>query len=252
MGKITAEEQSLKYHLINKYRELAARRYDDIIKNIDKTDLRLSADVAREIKDFFLNNIYPEASERRKLDAAFGELRNFTTNPSLIWGLLGSLPVAIFQFGMQLPQAIQAGMTSLHAYTSAMGFEDALVRAATARGYIAPLSDEQFFESLRAIPEKQLDDFINEASSLFMVITDTTLLTKTINIMKDVINRMKNKPAIYTADQIAAIQIGLDLMESGFELLKPYDEDTRKDIIAFVSENEKEFITEIYGNTSYK
>jgi hypothetical protein len=248
MGETTADEQSLKYHLINKYRELVARRYDDIIKNIDQTELHLSTDVASEIKDFFLDNIYPKASERRKLDAAFGELRNFTTNPALIWGLLGSLPVAIFQFGMQLPQAIQAGMTSLRAYTSAMGFEEALLHAATKRGYTEPLTDEKFFDCLRDIPKKQLNDFINEASSLFTVITDTSLLTKTIHIMKDVVSRMERKPEMYTADQVAAIQIGLDLMENGFKLLEPYDEETRKAIISFVSENEKKFIAEIHDN----
>jgi hypothetical protein len=240
-------DEHLKYHLINKYRDLVARRYDDVIININKTGLNLSPDVAREIRDFFLEHVYPGPAERMKLDAAFGELRNFTTNPALIWGLLGSLPVAIFQFGAQLPAAIRAGITSLHAYTSAIGFENAMVQAAEDKGFIIPLSDEQFFDCLKAIPKKSLDDFINEASSLFNVISDTSLLTKTMHIMEDVIARMKKKPAVYTADQVAAIQIGLDLMQRGYELLEPYDSDTRQDIIDFITANERKFITEIYG-----
>ena len=242
----------LKYHLINKYRELITRRYDDVIKNIHKTGINLGQDVALEIRDFFLEHIYPEPKRRQKLDAAFKELKNFTTNPSLIWGLLGSLPVAIMQFGMQFPAAIRAGMTTLQAYTSAIAFEDAVLHAAQEKGFTEPVSDEQFFECLRAIPHKSLDQFINEASVLFVVISDATLLTKTMNIMKDVLKRMKSKPDVYTHDQVEAIRIGLDLMEKGYELLEPYAEDTKRDIITFIVENEKNFLAEIHGLKGHK
>ncbi len=241
------DQQALKYHIINKYRDLISRRYEDMIKNIHQTNLNLSPDVAHEIKDFFLENVYPEPSQRRRLDAAFAELAKFTTNPALIWGLLGSLPVAIFQFGAQLPAAIRAGLTSLQAYTSAIGFEEAMLKTAIEKGYTAPLTDEQFLDCIKSLPRKNLDTFINEASTLFLVISDTTLLSKTINIMKDVLRRMKSKPAIYTSDQADAIQMGLDLMEKGYELLEPYAADTRKDIISFITESEMKFINEIHG-----
>jgi hypothetical protein len=104
---LSADELDLKYHLINKYRALIARRYDSVIDNIDKTGVNLSKQVAREIRDFFLEQVYPEPARRRKLDDAFSELARFATNPSLVWGLLGSLPVALFQFGAQLPAAIR-------------------------------------------------------------------------------------------------------------------------------------------------
>ena len=250
--ELSEADLHLKYHLINKYRELITRRYDEVIKNIHKTDLNLGQDVAREIRDFFLEHVYPEPHRRQKLDAAFTELRNFTTNPALIWGLLGSLPVAIMQFGMQFPAAIRAGMTSLQAYTSAIAFEDAMLHTALEKGYKEPVSDEQFFECLKAIPQKSLETFINEASVLFLVISDSTLLTKTMNIMRDVIKRMKSKPELYTKDQVEAIEIGLDLMEKGYELLEPYAQDTKQDIIAFIVENEKNFLTEIHEEKSHK
>ena len=247
----SADHLELKYHLINKYRELVSRRYDELIKNIHETDLKLEQDVAQAIKHFFLTDVYPAPARRRKLDAAFGELRNFTTNPALIWGLLGSLPIAIMQFGMQFPNAIRAGLTSMQAYTSAIGFEEAMLQAALEKNFKEPLTDEQFFDCLRAIPHKSLDNFINEASVLFVVISDATLLTKTMNIMRDVIRRMKSKPETYTADQVEAIQMGLELMEKGYDLLEPYDEETKRDIIAFITENERDFIAEIHKGKSH-
>ena len=244
---MSEQEVDLKYHLINKYRDLISRRYDEVIKNLHNTEINLGVDVAKEIKAFFLEHIYPEPERRKKLDAAFNELRNFTTNPSLVWGLLGSLPVAILQFGMQLPAAIKAGMTSLQAYTSAIAFEESIVRAAEQKGLKEPISDEDFIDCLKSIPPKNLDQFINEASTLFIVISDETLLSKTINIMQDVIRRMKSKPQLYNADQIDAIQMGLDLMERGYELLEPYDAETKRDIITFIVENEKNFLHSIHG-----
>lgn len=242
----TGKEIELKYHIINKYRNIISERYDEIIDNIENTGIGLSPEVAREIKKFFFENIYPDPVQRRKLDAAFEELAKFTTNPALIWGLLGSLPVAIMQFGRHLPQAIRAGLTSLQAYTSAIGFEDAMLQAAIEHGFTEPMNDEQFFECLRSIPRRSLDLFINEASTLFSVISESTLLSKTINIMTDVVNRMKCKPHLYTSAQVAAIELGLDLMIKGNELLKPYSGETRKDIITFITKNEVQFLDEIH------
>jgi hypothetical protein len=243
----TAEELELKYHLVNKYRDLISRRYEGVIKNIDQTGIDLRPEVAHQIKEFFLHHVYPEPHRRKKLDAAFLELRNFTTHPALVWGLLGSLPVAIMQFGVQFPAAIQAGITSLKAYTSAIAFEEAILHKALQKDLKEPVSDEEFFDCLKSIPHKSLDTFINEATVLFMVISDTTLLSKTMKIMQDVIRRMEKRSDLYTKDQVDAIRIGLDLMEHGYQLLEPFDSNTKKAIIEFIAESEREFLAEIHG-----
>ncbi len=244
---LSPAQSDLKYHLIDKYRALISGRYEDVIAHIEDTGIDLEPEVAQEMKDFFLTHVYPESVQRHKLDAAFAELGNFVHNPQLVWGLLGSLPVAIFQFGAQLPAAIRAGLKSLEAFTAATGFEAQLLQAALDKGYKAPLTDAQFLECLKAIPKQSLNKFIGETSVLFSVISDTTLLSKTILIMKDVIRRMEAKPKIYTKDQIAAIGLGLDLMERGYALLEPYDEQTKKAIIEFIASTEMQFLDSLHG-----
>ncbi|MCW3124909.1 MAG: hypothetical protein JWO03_567 [Bacteroidetes bacterium] len=244
---LSQADSDLKYHLINKYRELISHRYDTVIRNIDKAPVALKPAVAKDIKDFFLEHVYPEPAERRKLDAAFAELEKFVTTPSLVWGLIGSLPMAILQFGAHLPSAIKAGMKSLEAYTSAIGFESSMLQAAIDKGYTIPLTDEQFIDCLKNIPREKLENFITEASVLFTVISNTTLLSKTILIMEDVIKRMKSKPNLYNEDQISAIRMGLDLMQKGYELLSPYDDETKHAIISFIATTEVNFIAEIHG-----
>jgi hypothetical protein len=249
MSKKTAlqsADSELKYHLVNKYRELISRRYDDVIKNIDKAPVKLDPKVASDLKDFFLENIYPDTDQRRKLDVAFAELGNFVHNPSLVWGLLGSLPRAIFQFGSQLPAAIMAGLKSLEAYTSAIAFENSLLQAALDKGYKDPISDEQFINCLKSIPEKSLVTFINQVSILFTTISNATLLSKTILIMEDVIQRMKGKSELYSTHQIEAIQLGLDMMKGGYTLLEPYDDKTKAQIISFVASTEGDFIASLH------
>jgi hypothetical protein len=236
----------LRYHLISQYRELISRRYDELIAHRGDTLPYLSDEVAHQIKDFFLSNIYPPPDRRRELDAAFAELRNFTHHPALIWGLLGSLPKAIFRFGTHLPAAIHAGLKSLEAYTSAIGFEEAMLDAAQRNSFSPPLTEAQFTDCIRAIPRSSLDHFIYEAIILFTVISDTDLLSRTITIMHDVISRMTKKPDTYSSDQIAAIELGLELMQQGYELLAPLTQDTKQDIISFITQSERNFLAEIH------
>jgi hypothetical protein len=245
--ELSAADSELKYHLINKYRDLISKRYDEVIKDIANNPVGIEPALATSLKEFFLENVYPEPAQRRKLDVAFGELNKFVTNPALVWGLLGSLPVAIMQFGTHLVSAIKAGLKALEAYTAAIGFESGLLQAALDKGYTVPLTDEEFIDCLRELPQGSLAKFINETTVLFTVISDTTLLSKTILIMHDVIKRMKKNPNLYSTEQISAIQLGLDLMEKGYELLKSYDEQTKKEIITFIASTEMNFISDIHS-----
>lgn len=245
--KLTPAEKKLKDDLIVKYRGMIAQRYENIIADIENTPVGISKEIAERLKDFFLNSVYPEPAKRDELDGAFEELTRFVSQPSLVWGLIGSLPMAILKFGAQLPNALKAGFVSLEAYTAAMGFEQAILDEALAAKLEAPISDEQFKACLRAIPRHELDQFIIEAGKLFVTISNTVLLAKTIEIMYDVIERMRKKPDLYSNNQIRAIQVGLDIMQGGHDLLSPYDEATKHRIVDFIAEVEREYITQIHA-----
>ncbi len=246
--KAKAIEAEMKYHLIEKYRELIAKKYDyNIIKNHPDIPASITADVVNSLKEYFLENLYPEPKKREKLDSAFSELQNYVMHPAKVWDLLGNLTSAIFKFGMQFPVALRAGLISLEAYTSTKHFENTLLKAALENGYTIPLSDEQFYECITFIPRREIDRFIKEVGHLFKSFTNTVLLEKTISILQDVLNRMKKKNDLYTPNEIEAIELGLSIMQKGHDLFMNYDDQIKEDILRFITTNETEFIDGLFG-----
>ena len=233
----------LKWHLINKYRESISERYDyDAIKHDPNLPKLFTRKTVNELKTFFLENLYTEPEHRKKLDAAFTQLETFIAHPSKIWGLLGSLPAAILQFGFNFPAAVRAAMNALETHTAARHFEDGLLQAALDKGFKVPVSNKHFHECLTAIPVEQLESFIKDLTSLFHVISDTALLGKTIHIMEDVLQRMEDQKDIYGPEDKDAIGLGLGLFRKSFILLEKYDEEMKKEIVEFVIYNETKFI----------
>lgn len=246
-----APDSAMKYHLIDKYRQSIAKRYD--YKNIkDNPTLpgHISPEIAETLRNYFLNNLYPEPVSRQKLDAAFTELENFALHPGKVWGLFGNITHAIFRFGFQFPAAIKAGMVSLESYTSAKHFENDLARAAMDMGFTVPLTDDQFYACMTSIPHKDLERFITELEHLFRSFTHTTLLAKTIAILEDVLNKMKSKKDVYGPNETEAIELGIDILNKGYALFIQYDDDVRKEILEFIATNERNFIRGLYKERS--
>ena len=240
-------DMAMKYQLINKYRDIVAKRYEyDEVKKIPGIPDSITPEVVDTLRSYFLQNLYPEPSQRAKLDAAFAELQNYVLHPAKVWDLLGNITSAIFRFGLQFPAAIRAGFISLEAYTSANHFENTLTAAAVAKGVTIPVSDEEFYQCLVAIPKKDLYRFISELEKLFESFTNTELLGKTISIMQDVVDKMKNKPDMYSANEIEAIELGLDIMKKGYGLFVKYDDIMKKEILNLITDNEMNFIEGLY------
>lgn len=241
------DDVAMKHHLINKYRGVVAARYDfKEIKKTVKIPKGITSGMINALRNYFLTNLYPESAQREKLDAAFSELENYMVHPSKIWNLLGNITSAVFRFGFQFPAAVKAGIVSMEAYTSAKHFENTLTHGALDKGFTIPLTDEQFYSCLTAIPKTDLEKFISELEQLFASFTNTELLEKTISIMNDVVAKMKSKSDIYGPSEVEAIELGIDIMQKGLELFINYDDETKQAILDFVTNNEKAFLDSLY------
>ncbi|MFN8323285.1 MAG: hypothetical protein U0T74_11560 [Chitinophagales bacterium] len=244
--KSASLETEIKYHLIEKYRGVVAERYE--YNSLKKAGLpkNFTPKIVASLRTYFLENLYPEISQREKLDAAFAELENYVMHPSKVWDLLGNITSAIFKFGFQFPAAAKAGFVSLEAYTSAKHFENTLTHAAIEKGYTVPLSDDQFYNCLVSIPKNELEKFITELEHLFATFTNTELLGKTISIMQDVVIRMERKGDMYSSNEIDAIQLGLEIMQKGYDLFIQYDDEMKQSILDFIVTNERAFMEGVY------
>ncbi len=243
----------LKHELINKYRASIAERYNyEAIKNDPHFPKSFTKEITDELREFFLQSLYAAPADREKLDAAFAQLETYVAQPSKIWGLLGNLAAAIFEFGFQFPAALRTGMVSLQTHTTAHHFEEMLLQAAVDREFSPPLTQAEFYECLSALDPMMLEKFIGELTELFMNISDAELMQKTIRILKDVLKRMKERKDLYGAKDREAIQLGIDILQAGFQLLSKYDEAIKKEIVEFVTYSETKFIESLQQNKDKK
>lgn len=237
----------LEDHLIDKYRQIIADRYNYAkLTEFKPLPDGITEQMVDEIRGFFLESVYPDHEKRHELDEAFAQLQNYIHQPAKVWGILGNLTAAIFKFGTMLPAALKTGMVSLEAFTAAKNFEHTMLRAAKDAGYEVPLTDEQFMDCLSKIPRHQLDSFAKDVGRLFRSMADTRLLSKTIEIMQDVIKKMESKTRLYTKDEIDGIKMGLNIMKEGLALFKQYPDKTKEQMVDYIVDREMLFIDEIY------
>ncbi len=241
-------DMEMRYHLIEKYRGVVAKRYDyktaaatfDLPESITK-------EVVDTLKKYFLESLYPEPAQREKLDSAFEELQNYVMHPGRISDLLGNIGSAIMRFGFQFPVAVKSGLNAMEVHSSAKHFENSLFVGAQQNNFTVPLTDDQFYVCLRSIPKPQLQKFIDEVSELFHAFSNTDLLSKTIAIMDDVLKRMYAKTDVYSKNEIEAIELGREIIRRGHDLFLHLDEQTKLDILELVKANENDFLESVYG-----
>lgn len=241
----TTEYTELRIHIIEKYRQNIASRYQYETLKTKGLPSKVKKQTVDLLRAYFLEDLYPEAAQREKLDAAFTNLQNYVKSPAKVFDLLGNLTSAIFQFGLQLPAAIKAGLVSLEAYTAAVSYEAQLTKTVAEQQLSIPISDEQLLDALTSIPENEIEKFIVDLQNLFFTFTNTSLLDKTILIMKNVIGRMKNKPELYEKTEIEGMELGLSIMTKGYDLFVQYDDDMKKTIVEYITANERAFLAEI-------
>lgn len=245
--KSTPADIEMKYHLIQKYREVVERRYDyKVIKKEFELPAGIDKHVVDTLKKYFLESLYPEPAFREKLDAAFEELQNYVLHPGRITDLMGNIGSAIFRFGFQFPMAVKTGIGALEVHTAAKHFESSLLAGAKQHKFTVPITDEQFYMCLRAIPQAQLEKFIGEVGGLFHSFSNTDLLAKTIMIMDDVLARMYAKTDVYSPNEIEAIELGKDIIKKGHDLFSHLNEQQKTDILALVTANEQAFLESVY------
>ena len=229
--------------MIDLYRESINKRYTfENIKKDPNLPKRFTQQTVDELRAFFLDNLYSAPKEREKLDKAFRQLESYISHPSKVFGLLGNIASAVFEFGFHLPQAIHTGTVTLRTHAEARKFENDLLAIAEKKNFPIPFSEAQFNECLAELPHQQLEQFIKDLTDLFKSISDTYVLEKTILILGRVLSKMKQKPDTYGKDDFDAIQMGIDILSEGKILLGKYDDDLKEDIVTFITYSEMKFL----------
>jgi len=234
--------------MIEKYRELVSLRYDYDSLN-EKFDLnpRVSKELTDKVKNYFLNYIYPSKEDREVLNKAFDDLDHHIKNPSHILKLLGDAPGIMLKFGWQFPKALRAGFQTLKSFKAASRFEKDLVHIAKKKKIKLPITDKVFEEIIAELPEEDLREFINDMEDLLTSLTDSKLLKRTTEILKELKSKMEKEKAFYSDEEIDALQIGIDILENGYLLFEKMNNHEKNEMIQLIMQAENQFIDELNG-----
>ena len=211
--------------IIEAYRKSLTLRYNS--ENVSRFPelAQIDRPTIDKLIHYFLELLYPPLEERLKLDNAFASLSNFVHTPSKLMGVLGNIPYAVMKFGKMLFNALQAGLNALKSYLAAHKFERKLYEAAIP--YIEKgidISEEKIFLNLLAeIPKEEADEFRIQVVKLFEILSNQELLLKVQDVMLHVIEKMKSKKKIYTAEDIDGILLGYGIIEKGKEIFSELD-----------------------------
>jgi hypothetical protein len=240
------KKHALQHELIDTYRKLVAERYD--FRSLQAKfvlDESITPELTEKVKEYFLNYIYPSQDQREILNRAFEDLDRHFKNPSHLLKLLGDAPGIIFKFGWQFPKAIKAGLQTLKSFKSASKFEKDLIKIAKKKKVSIPINAQQFEAIIADLPQDELREFIGEFEALLSSLTDSKLLKRTTEILKELLAKMEEQIEFYSKEEVAAMHIGIDILENGYHLFDNMSSAEKEEMIDLIMKAENQFIDEL-------
>lgn len=248
MSQYSEKEQELINAIVNVYRGLIGSRYEyEVLLAEGKLKKGITPEIVVSIKSFFLNDVYPDAAKRHQIEAAFETLGSYVSQPAKAMGLFGSVTSAIFIFGRHLPAAINAGVVTLQSFLEARKLEHKILDAAKSQFLQADLTEEDMKRCIASLPQKDLETFIKDVKEMFALMSNTELLEKTIRIINMVIDKMKSKPHLYSKEEVKGIELGRNILQSGLDLFKNYDNKLKLHIAETIYDVEMSFIKSLFS-----
>lgn len=224
--KTEEENHDYRAAVITAYRHNLQKRYSpENLRRLINT-VPVSDDLILELRDFFLEHIYPEPERRQFLDRAFDHLGDILRSPRKVWALVGTAGRSFFRFGFMIPQAIAAGVHTLEAYLDVRRQERTILKYSHDHDFTpeAILREENFEYLISRIPRKQIIHFRHEMVALFKSLSNIRLLYLSIEILEDAAEVMKSNSDIYTEEELNGLTLGYGMLKAGvamFEKLSP-------------------------------
>lgn len=225
------------------YRKLVAERYDyEKVKQQYEIPDFFTEERTLLFKSYFLNHLYPPPEKREALDAAFQNLDSYIKQPEKLLRILLDSGRLIFKYGRHLPKILQAGLKALKSFRAATQMEEKLVQGAQALSLQAPFSTEDIRTLLSRLPLEDLEDFMANNEALFETLQDHKLVTKILDIVEHIIEKMKARPQLYTDLEVDALALGRDIIEQGDLLFAQLTKMEQETILTLTLQIERDFL----------
>ena len=235
--------------IIEGYRSVIRSRYDyDRLSLLYDIPDELNQEKIEKIKNYFLENLYPDVEKRKTLNEAFDTLDSYIKKPQKLLNILITSSLLLLKYGRSLPKILSVGIKALKSYRSANIFENHLAEAAKTSKKNPPFSNEEIEQFISSLPKEKVEQFIDESKSLFEVLYDRKLVAKILDIANELIRKMKKKPNLYSQEEIEGIALGLQIIEKGNELFEELSPSSRRAVIDKTIEIERLELKRIFEN----
>jgi hypothetical protein len=246
-----ATDKQILYGVIIGFRNLINDRYQ--YANIKaKYDIPDSFDEARvtTYRNYFLEQIYPHPERREELNEAFRSLDNYITHPDRLLRILFDSTAILLRHGASIPRLLGAGMKTFRSFRVATEFESKLIRKAKNSGKLPPYSTDDINGFIRSLRRSEIDQFIDNTRSLLELLYDRRLMREIIQILQELIARMKKSPKTYSETEIGGLEIGLGMLMEGNALFDQLSKDDQLRIFNIIIRIEVDVLEELFQGTA--
>jgi hypothetical protein len=219
-------EESLKHAIIDVYREELRARY--LLDNVRRFPIFNPLPDSRidDLREYFLECIYPASPDRDRLDGAYDRMREIIRTPRRLTPLMKMAFKTVWRLGTLFPSAVAAGTHTLETYAEIRRLETKMVEYATRNNLTVERLAERdsVVRMIVSVPESEMVRFRTEALKLFESLSNIKLLSATVEIMDSSRKVMESRPDLYDAEELAGFDLGSDVLRRGlalFQKLKP-------------------------------
>ncbi len=234
--------------IITGYRNLIKERYQyQILKDDYDFPETINEAVVNSIKNYFLTYVYPDVEKRATLNEAFGTLDDFIKHPEKLLNLVLDSFQLIFTHGRHLPKIFNAGLKAMKSFRGATKFENALVIKAYNKKITPPYSIDNINTLIQFLSFKEIEEFMKNTETFFNIIYDKELVEKIKEIITFLISKMKKKPKVFSKKEIFGLELALETITKGEEMLNKLTKKDQEILIDFVLQIEQDYMNNLFS-----
>ena len=223
---MSSEDTLLKNAVIDGFREELRGRYAlENVRRFGQFD-GISDEKIEALRDYFLECIYPAATERDPLDAVFERAGHIICSPRRMAPLMKVALLSAWKLGLGISSATAMGKHVLATHLETRRLEGKMLEFARLRNYTPEqlARREYVVRMLANAPEHEVTRFRSEVLKLFESLSNVKLLAAAVEIMETSQKLMETRPDLYDAHDVAGFRLGLDILRRGlalFQKLRP-------------------------------
>lgn len=233
--------------IIEGYRNAVWQRYQfENVKNYYKLPPSIDEDTVTQLREYFLNYLYPSYDEREALNDAFESLDDYTKHPKKLLRVALDAAKLFFKYGRHLPRILSSGLNAMNTFKAATTFEANLVEAAIVNKLSPPYNNDDIDALIKTLSRNKIETFIESSQSLFKLLHDKILIEKIKVVIQYLITSMKNNNTAYSQSQIKGLELGLEMIVEGDAIFRQLSEDDQQKLIDTITKIERDNLNRIF------